>query len=629
MSRVFQGRLRVTSYKNPVAAAAAGFGPGTPYHAGDTQSETMVGWNPYYRPADAEGLPDRNKIVSRARDLTRNNGWAAGAVNKEVDAVIGSNFRPLSKPDWKALGLSEEWAGEFKSIVEARWRQYADDPRCFADLTRDQSISQLFGLGYRNYMLEGDALGVLHWRENRPTHTCLRVIDPDLLSNPMGHQDSEELRGGVELDADGVGTGYHFQQGHDGQTWASDTLYKWQRVSREQKWGRPLVLHFYDKHRDGQTRGVSRLAPIIEKLRMEDHYGKVELQAAVINAVLAAFIRSPMDPEAITEMLGEGDEGWSKYTADRAEYYSRKDDISLAGAKVTHLYPGEDIGTVDAARPAAQFADFEGAVLRNISSGLGISYEQLSADWSKTNYSSARAAMVEIWRGWTSRRHSFAQGFCQPFFMAWMEEEVDRGTIPLPDDAPDFHEHWASYARAKWIGPGKGFVDPVKEAQAAAMRVSLGLSTLEDEAAELTGSDLTENFAQIKREIEMLPEGVLHPAQESFAKLMGGEDIERTTATKKKEDGTDKPIASSTVPTMELDADKYGVAVRAGAITPQIEDEETFRTQFGLPAMSKDGMELWKTQNNVRQPVTLKAASEQPKEEEAAEEEAATEEEDQ
>ena len=105
--------------------------------------------------------------------------------------------------------------------------------------------------------------------------------------------------------------------------------------------------------------------------------------------------------------------------------------------------------------------------------------------------------------------------------MAWLEEKIDRGQIVLPRNAPDFHENWAAYAGAKWIGPGKGFVDPVKEVTAAAMRVALAFSTLEDEAAELTGSDYFENQAQIKREIAAMPEGVLHPAQESFAKLIG------------------------------------------------------------------------------------------------------------
>ncbi len=176
---------------------------------------------------------------------------------------------------------------------------------------------------------------------------------------------------------------------------------------------------------------------------------------------------------------------------------------------------------VKTARPAAQFADFESAILRNIASGLGISYEQLASDWSKVNYSSARAALIEIWRSWTARRVAFGQGFCQLFFMAWLEEQVLDGHIRLPHNAPDFRANWTSYARAKWIGPGKGFVDPVKEVQASAMRVALGLSTLEEEAAELTGSDWSENVDQIKFEIKQMPDGVLHPMQESFAKLLG------------------------------------------------------------------------------------------------------------
>ncbi len=490
---------------------AHGFG-GTPYDAGSTRSEAMVNFNPVFRAADGEVLPDRDRIVARARDLTRNNGWAAGAVAKEVDSVIGAAFRPLLKPDWKALGLDADWAAEFKTAVEARWRGFADDPRKLADVTRSQTVPQMFGMAYRNYLTEGDALGVVNWKAGRAVRTCLRVVDPDLLGNPDGQPDSDRMRGGVIKDADGAAQAYWFRQAHGAETWASRRSFTWKRIQREKAWGRPVVLHFFDKTRDGQSRGVSRLAPIIEKLKMEDHYGRVELQAAVINAVLAAFIRSPMGPDAIDEMFGDdGGGSLMDYQADRARYYKDRDGISMGGAKLTQLYPNDEIGVVPTARPAAQFGEFETAVLRNIASGLGISYEQLAADWSKTNYSSARAAMIEIWRGWTARRTAFAQGFCQPFFMAWLEEQVLDGHVPLPRNAPDFHLHWTAYSRAKWIGPGKGFVDPVKEAQAAAMRVALGLSTLEEEAAELTGSDHLENMEQIRREIASMPEGACSP----------------------------------------------------------------------------------------------------------------------
>ncbi|PWE32771.1 phage portal protein [Maritimibacter sp. 55A14] len=512
-------RLRAGSVR--MKPRASGFG-GTPYQAGSSTGETMLNFHPPFRPSDGEVLPDRDKIVARARDLTRNNGWAAGGVAKEVDSVIGANFRPLMKPDWKALGLDSAWAAEFKLAVEARWRSYADDPRKLADITRSQTVSQMFGMAYRNYLMEGDAVGLVAWKENRPTHTCLRIVDPDLLSNPGDQPDGEKLRGGVEKDADGAARAYHFRQAHKAAIYASAASFTWKRVMRERAWGRPNVLHFFDKTRDGQSRGVSRLAPVIEKLRMEDHYARVELQAAVINAVLAAFIKSPLGPETMDDLFGEG-EGTPlhDYQIDRAQYYKDRDGVTLGGARVTQLYPNDEIGVVPTARPAAQFGDFESAVLRNIAAGLGQSYEQLAADWSKTNYSSARAALIEVWRGWTSRRIAFAQGFCQPYLMAWLEEQVMDGHVPLPRGAPDFHAHWPAYARAKWIGPGKGFVDPVKEAQAAAMRVSLGLSTLEEEAAELTGSDHMENMEQVEREIAAMPEGVLHPSQESFAKLIG------------------------------------------------------------------------------------------------------------
>ena len=507
---------------NASASARMGLGGSSPYVAGDRSIESLASFQPRTMGADAEIGPARKIINARTRDLVRNNGFAAGSVSKEVDAIIGGNFRPFLKSDWRALGLDVEWAKDFRLQVEALWRNYADDPRKMADTTRAQTVPQMFGTAYRTYLVEGEGLGLVNWRRSRATKTTLRIVDPDLLSNPNDLEDSQYLRGGVNLSRDGAALAYNFRQGHPGDSWSGIDAMNWRRIRRETKWGRPQVIHFYDKLRDGQTRGVSRMAPIVEKLRMEDHYSKVELQAAVINAVLAAFIRTPLGPDALDDMFGGDEAGASSvsWLGDRSEFYD-KNSVKVGGARIQGLFPGDEIGMVQTARPAAQFADFESAVLRQVASGLGISYEQLASDWSKTNYSSARAALIEIWRGWTVRRIAFAQGFCQPFFMAWLEEQVLDGHIKLPNNAPDFRENWMAYSRAKWVGPGRGFVDPVKEVQAAALRVAMGLSTLADEAAELTGSDWGDNLDQIKDEIKEMPDGVLHPMQESFAKLLG------------------------------------------------------------------------------------------------------------
>lgn len=488
------------------------------YDAGDIMRQEIAGWRPQLAPADGELAFEREDITARSRDLIRNNGWAAGAIVKEVDAVLGASFRPSSKPDWRALGVSPDDATALGHEIEAAWRGYADDPRCLCDATRTTGMAGMFALAYRHYLSDGDALGVLHWDDALPWSTVLRVVDPDLLSNPNDVFDTAEMRGGVEIDAHGAALAFHFRGAHRNAPWAAMEAYRWERVERETAWGRPQVVHFYDKHRDGQTRGVPRLAPVAEKLKMEDKYSRVELQAAVLNAVLGAYIKSPFDQDEFAETLNSKD-STSYYSLRDAWHKDRK--ITLGGVQLPTLFPGEDIGFHTAARPSAQFDAFETAVLRHIAAGLGISYEQLAADWSKTNYSSARAALIEIWRGWSARRLCFAQRFCQPVFIAWLEEAVDRGAVTIPAGWPDFYDALPAYARAKWIGPGKGFVDPVKEIQAAALRVKLGVSSLEDEAAELTGSDYEDNMAQIAREIAEMPEGVIHPAQERFAELIG------------------------------------------------------------------------------------------------------------
>jgi capsid protein len=56
------------------------------------------------------------------------------------------------------------------------------------------------------------------------------------------------------------------------------------------------------------------------------------------------------------------------------------------------------------------------------------------------------------------------------------------------------------YLRSKWIGPGRGWIDPVKEAQAAQIRLGTMISTLELECAE---QGLDWNEVQEQRALEL------------------------------------------------------------------------------------------------------------------------------
>lgn len=483
-----------------------------PRAARDDRASAMAGWTPARRAPDWSNF-DRDLTVGRARDMVETDGYAAASITKTVDAIVGARLRLRHRPNWRALGITEAEARDVSEQVDAEWSAFCDDPRFYCDATRQTTMGGLFALAYRHYLLDGDALAVLSWDDDRPYGTTVRIVHPDLMCNPHQGWDTPNLRGGVELDDDGAAIAYHLRGAHDRTLYGDPRAWAWQRIERETSWGRPTVAHFFDRHSDGQTRGLSRLDPVIEALKMQDKHGRVELQAAVLDAVMAPFVKTNGDIEALSDVLGQSSAG--AYIADRGSYYTEGAgaDIRVGDAQLNRLYVGDEMGVAAARRPAAGFEPFQRQVLRKIAAGIGISYEQMTADWSAVNYSSARAALNEIWRSWNQRRLDFSQRFCAPIFAAWMEEAVDTGRVVLPAGAPGFEAGFAAWVRVEAIGPGRGFVDPVKEANAAGERIRLGLSTLERETAELGGDDWRDVQAQLAREMTDMAPGVRHPAQ--------------------------------------------------------------------------------------------------------------------
>jgi lambda family phage portal protein len=163
--------------------------------------------------------------------------------------------------------------------------------------------------------------------------------------------------------------------------------------------------------------------------------------------------------------------------------------------------PGDKFTGFDPKRPNPAFGQFLENAFRIIAVALDMPYELLLKDFSKTNYSSARASMLEAWRAFYRRRDRFAAGFMDPVYWLFLEEQANAGLI----DAPDLYENRRAYSACRWVGPGKGWVDPVKEAQAAILRIRSGLSTLEDECAE-QGRYWIEVLEQLAREQDVIAE---------------------------------------------------------------------------------------------------------------------------
>ncbi|UMY19125.1 phage portal protein [Methylobacterium organophilum] len=492
---------------NPARRVVAG---DTAYEGASYRHSDLARFFPFNYSAQSALSFDRDLLSSRIHDMARNDGWASGGVSRLVDAIIGSGWRLSSTPNARTLGLDPDEAAALGEIFEGFWQDYATDPDCWCDAGRRLTVGGLLALAFRHFVWDGEALGTLLWLERGgPTATALRLIDPDRLSSPSGRIDDERMQDGVELGRYQEPVAYHIRTRHPGDLKATTTILAWERIERETSWGRRKVLHHYEPDRADQYRGVSKFAAIVKKLRMLGRYDEAEVQAAVLNALLAAFVESPFDHAELAKSMGGGMDltqaqiggALSGYQDQRLAYWDAAP-IQMPGVKLNYLFPGEKVTFSQAMRPNPGFEMFERVSLRNIATALGTTYEQLSSDWSQVNYSSARAALIEVWRGFTARQGFFGTGFLMPWYAAVLEEGIQTGRIELPGGLAKkrpFHLHKAAYCAARWIGPGKGWVDPLKEASAAAMRIESGFSTLEKECAE-QGADWQEVLQQRARE---------------------------------------------------------------------------------------------------------------------------------
>lgn len=485
-----------------------------PYNAASYGTQELSGWHPQSRSSDAEVLPSREKVVARARDLDRNNGWAQGGITKRTDAVIGANIRLRARPDFRAMGMSDDagpvWADEWARQVEALWRCWSRDPRMLCDVERHLQFGGLVRLAYQHYVIDGEAAAPIYFIPERGgiLSTSVLVLDPDRLSNPFGKPDGPDLngvdfRGGVELDGYGAAQAYWVRKGHASDVGANWNAFKWERIPREGPTGRPLFVHAINKRRAHQHRSMGLLTAVMGRMKMLDRYDATELQAAITNAVFGLYVTSPFDSDFVREAMaptGDEEQGFDlgAYQNMRMAYHE-KADLTLGGVRIAHLFPNEKIETVAADRPTTNFAPFENAVLGSIASALGISKEQLSQDWSGINYSSARTLLNEIWRGFLADRHLFTQAFCTPIYAAWLEEAVARDLVEIPGGKTNFYLYRAALCQADWIGPGRGWIDPYKEAQAAQLRMNIGITSQTDECAE-QGRDADEVRWQRKRD---------------------------------------------------------------------------------------------------------------------------------
>ena len=501
------------------------------YEGASRLGRELATWRAPITSADAEITREKPQMDARARDMVRNDGYVLGAVNIRRDSVVGAQYVLNAQPDYEALGATEEWAEEFQRIVESKFQLWAESPDCWPDAARLSTLTGLVRLAIAQHAVQGEVLATVEWLRSsatrRPYSTAIQMIDVDRLSNPRGLADTKYLRGGVERDKFGAPINYHIRMSHPYESFADTALdqFTWKSVPARKPWGRPQVMHIFERNRPDQSRGVSDMVSVLKQMRMTKKYQEIVLQNAVVSATYAAAIESELPPEVVAASLGADagtpNNGMNTYINQLAEYAGGSTGLHIDGVKIPHLYPGTKLNFQTANAPGTGFDKYEQSLLRHIAAALGLSYEQFSRDYTQTNYSSARASMLETWKAMQSVKKLVADQFATTVYALWLEEAISMGEIPLPKGADSNYFYTGlnreALIRCEWIGASRGQIDELKETQAAALRITSGLSTYEQEIAR-TGLDFRRVFRQRAREKKLLEEyGLVMTAEEAAA----------------------------------------------------------------------------------------------------------------
>lgn len=471
-----------------------------PHEGADRKGTFMNQWRPGLRSADADWLYDRDLAVARSRDVGRNEGVGASATMRRVNSAVGFRWDFSSKPNHRLLGITHEAARELGAQIDALWEAFAYGIHFCADAERSLTFGQLLRMGAAHIINDGEAFGLVEYAADEPTRfkTRLRIVDPDRVSNPNGMPDSDVLRGGIQRNSYGAPIGAWIREGHPTDLGASIRNMTWTFWSRySTNLGRPQFLHAFDKLRAGQSRGITRFVASLKLFRALSKFTDATLESAALNALFLGFVKSSAGPSALSEGFDIDDV--TTFADERDEYY-RDNPVEAEGVRMQVLAPDDEIQMQTTARDTSGFEGFSRAIIRLIAASLGVTYEEVSMDFSQTNYSSARAALLIAWNETLALRGLIEAQIAWPFFAAWLEEAFDIGALEIPAGAPDFHDALDAYVEGRWRGPGRGHIDPTKEIVAAAARMEAGITTLEDECADYDGSDWETKLEQRARE---------------------------------------------------------------------------------------------------------------------------------
>lgn len=391
------------------------------------------GWRRSISDANSAVGPALAKLREHARDLVRNNPHAESAVSTIADQAVGYGIVPSEEHD--------------------AFKRWSESTAC--DAEGRHNLAGLQKLAMRTVVESGEVLVRRLWRQPDaalPLPLQLQVLEPDFLDTL---KDTVLATGGrivqgVEFDALGRRVAYWLFREHPGSMLLGRSgSFTSVRVPAEE------VRHIFKHGRPGQVRGPSWFAPVLLRFKDFDEYEDAQLMKQKVAACLAV-ITSDVTGNALP--IGTKD----------ASTTPELD--SLEPGMILNVAPGRTVEVVQPPR-VGEFADYSEITLRAIAAGLGVTYEDLTGDYTELPFSAARMSRLRHWarvEDW--RWRILVPQFLDPVW-AWAMQAAELMGLPVTP-------------ATEWTAPPLPMIEPDKEGLAIMRNIRTGIATLSESIRE-------------------------------------------------------------------------------------------------------------------------------------------------
>lgn len=442
-------------------------------------------------------------LRARSDQLFNENLYARGIIRRLITNEINTGLTPEACPNEEILGISEEQLNDWSEAVETRFVDIWGKNPNLCDWKHKSTFGALQRAARMEALISGDVLVVLR-QSQRTKLPLVQLVKGSKVQTPLGDEvnlrQGHTIRHGVELDPQGR-VAAHWVKQDDGGSKRIPAF--GEKSGRRISW----LVYGVDKRLD-EVRGQPLLSIVLQSLKEVDRYRDSAQRKAVINSILAMFIKKNQDKMGTLPVSG-GAVRKSSGTVTDSDGSTRKFNIAqqIPGLVVEELQTGEEPVLKGGEGTDVNFGTFEEAIIQAVAWANEIPPEILRLAFSN-NYSASQAAINEfkiylnkVWSDW-------GETFCTPIYVEWLLSETLLGKIAAPGllegwRNPNQYDTFGAWISADWYGSIKPSTDMLKSGKGAQLIVSEGWSTNAKQARMLDGSKFSKNIKRLKRENEL------------------------------------------------------------------------------------------------------------------------------